>query len=698
MFGCSSFLPPFPNNSNNLVLKQQDSRSLFLLHIFESALLGNSTRPHWSTSVTDRHLANFNLESLTLKSRFEASKMKGITLTTPVAALAALPVISASPLIAGRDAAASLKQNPAVGPLTQQAAFPSQGPDIGPVARDEAASSSQNPAIGPLSQPCPEEKTSKGKHPTLHPSSSSHHTRTVTSTRQGTITETVKPKSTTKQATSETRASSTFTPSRPGFPSSSTKTIASPTSKAAGATATWNTLPISPVMLDCYNSQDCQDAKFFYNYCVNTPPMQGNDTATWTCFCHDHNIGRLTWKSSVEACAACMQKNLPPGNPTPAADLSINVVASLDGYCNMTFHAGNTALLNKLGLAITSYLWLPISLFDITILQAPVSLPGEMKRDTPTWATFPVTAGMEACANSIWCEWAAQLWNDCTTQPGAKDCLCTGDNYNHWKIELNACAQCIDSQLPRPSPDQLGTLGSSADSQGWVPYVAEEYCRSTDTDAEFLAGLEAAGRQITIDFESPILIYNMTLMSAPPQRRMIDSILDSRHEVASRDIVPGGLPNSWVGPPNPGVTACYYNANCTKARNIFAECMSCASPADNWLCLCAPEGTKIDGGVPTLGGGLFGPWWQAAVGCWQCVTNNQHGLDDIESTIQTYCFDEPYTRESRSRTRMLWIAQDLTYAEKSPIELLNFTVTVKAPEPIPSSGIPYTAADNVVWP
>lgn len=237
------------------------------------------------------------------------------------------------------------------------------------------------------------------------------------------------------------------------------------------------------------------------------------------------------------------------------------------------------------------------------------------------------------------------------------------------------------------------------------------------------------GEQLTSVYQSPILIWNMTLLECPifppagpvnltdPRvhgGRDVDSTAVTLNTGLLAKVVgpkwvalsPSKKPavearqkppvNSWVGPIIPAVQTCLDSHACARSAAIFDWCMACIPGHElqytNWNCLCSPDPTSFRK-----------EWWGAstqedglAMACVDClaaaVPGAQDATIDLSAALSTYCYNpegqedpvpgvRPYIA---GRNQLLGWASNSTFTYRIPVTLLNNTVAVKTPWMIPS--------------
>ncbi|KAH8657091.1 hypothetical protein BGZ60DRAFT_416749 [Tricladium varicosporioides] len=451
--------------------------------------------------------------------------------------------------------------------------------------------------------------------------------------------------------------------------------------------------------MQCADNYFCHEANSVWNTCLSLP------SDTHPCLCTNN------WYDLIQSCGQCLDMYLPSHSSHHPDPLSISIPRVAKNICNTTTDDLFLPRLVQAGKEVTADYESKIYVFSMALIEDPHNPPNIKHQED----------NVKDCDKNIWCNWANKYWNDCTkTGDRAKNCLCS--HYGkEWFIALDGCARCLDTHL-KPNNGGWGSLVGTAMSKGWVKSTAHHACNEVDNH-NFLPQLMEGGVIITKELKSQMLVFNMTLLPDPPAtpHRQVDVGDDvntkqlegddfsemappkERHVVEARQT----LPKSWMGELTSEQMKCYHSDDCTKARNIWAKCLSCPNPHDNWVCLCInPSGTNSleNPSRHGIGGGLAGDWAKSSAACYKCLeptlpeTNLDIPFQGTNILITTYCYTAWNTTWAPAPTnRLIDSAEDGTARSGSPLSIFNFTVQETAPRLIQQGSRPagWAAYDDV---
>ncbi|KAG4429036.1 hypothetical protein IFR05_015479 [Cadophora sp. M221] len=293
------------------------------------------------------------------------------------------------------------------------------------------------------------------------------------------------------------------------------------------------------------------------------------------------------------------------------------------------------------------------------------------------WITLPASNEVRACAVSKGCVNSNIYYNTCMKEndEGAWNCLCKKWPLA-WKTNLGQCTQCLEDNLPKFS----GNYALSTT----VEYNRDRWCQVNNPDKTGAKNaLISIGADLTRKFESPLEIFNMTLIDVPyhpgdPQPTPAPVSPTSTTSTSAPLTTSSGL--RWESlPASAEVVACSRSAECVRAGEIFNTC--------------ATEEKKLNGNVKYCFCNTNNKEWTSSLStCASCIAQNLPAsppstapvhrdmvVKAVDMTTQIYC--GPASQGSIERLQAAGVI--ITSNMQSPVKFFDMSLVTEA-IPVPA--------------
>ncbi|KAH7370894.1 hypothetical protein BKA65DRAFT_545592 [Rhexocercosporidium sp. MPI-PUGE-AT-0058] len=392
----------------------------------------------------------------------------------------------------------------------------------------------------------------------------------------------------------------------------------------------------------------------------------------------DHSPGRVSSACSCLASHASMLSNtLPASSQTSITKSSVPTAITSNPYFSTTnsatYHTSTTScsttsthptpfvstVTSSSSTSSLSTSSLSTSSLSTSSLSTSSSSTVYPTANPTKWITFPASDAVKACAASRGCVNANTYYNTClkgNNDEALWNCFCKKWPIA-WKKNLGQCTQCLESALPRFAGNGLITNVTESNRQ--------RYCDVTGPKAGAKPILISLGASLTQKYQSPLAMFNMTLVDAP---YLVGNPLPS----------PVPAPLRWESlPASNEVVACSRSAECVRAGQIFNTC--------------AAEEKKEGGNVKFCFCNTNKEWTSSLSACAACVAKNlptsppstavvnkDMVVKLVDLTTQIYCSASSQGSIERLQASGILITSNM----QSPVKFFDMSL-VTEPIPIP---------------